>query len=175
MSNREFIIEILDLHWLKPDDNDDDLCVHGRVYLKIGDSVLANKESGDWTLSSTALYLLRTLEYDYIKDDISTQILPCCGHTLIPDDDNQCVIIQGCNIGIDWQIMHDGNNVKLILEDGSETIVEFNQYKKTVLDFADKIEEFYNTSLPRIIPDDEYDRKGYRYFWEEWRTLRDKW
>ena len=39
--------------------------------MKIGDQIVSDRETGDWTLSSTALSLLRTIEKDYEKDEFS--------------------------------------------------------------------------------------------------------
>lgn len=175
MSNQQFIIEVLNLHWINNIDDGNDLCVHGHLYLKIGDTIISNEESGDWTLSSTALYLLRTLENNYKNDGNSTQILPCCGHVFYYDGETEKVIIQGCYLGVDWEVIHEENQVKLVLENGEATIVDINEYRKIVLDFADKIEAFYNNSHPRNLPIDDFDKKGYLAFKKEWRTLRDKW
>ena len=80
----QFNIKVLRQHWIKDDgkDNPEDLCSHGEVYLKIGDKEIANKESGSWTLSSTALYLMRTLNENYKPDKYASQLIPCCGHFL---------------------------------------------------------------------------------------------
>jgi len=63
----QFDIKILRQHWIGNEgkDNPEDLCSHGEVYLRIGEEVLSSGESGSWTLSSIALYLMRTLNKDY--------------------------------------------------------------------------------------------------------------
>ncbi len=104
MTDNNFDIKIIDLHWIKNVDDPTDLCAHGHVYLKIGDHVVSDKATGDWTLSSTALSLLRTIENDYEKDGYSNQLLPCCGHFFIADDVLETVLVQGCDTGIDWKI-----------------------------------------------------------------------
>jgi hypothetical protein len=46
MNKCQFIIDILDLYWIKGEKDDpDDLCLHGDVYVKIGDEVIADKYS----------------------------------------------------------------------------------------------------------------------------------
>jgi hypothetical protein len=143
--------------------------------VKIGDEVIADKDSLDVTVSATALYLMRTLKNNYKKDDYASQLLPCCGHFIIADDDNDFVNICGCPSGIDWTIIHtDDGKIKHITDNGQKATVDKEVYKKIVLDFADKVENFYKTSLPKTIPTDDFDKKGYLTFWKEWRHLRDE-
>lgn len=176
MTNNNFDIKILDLHWIENVDDPTDLCAHGHVFLKIGDQVVSDKATGDWTLSSTALSLLRTIEKDYITDDYSNQLLPCCGHFFIADENQETVIVQGCNTGIDWKIIHTNDNkVKHVLDNGYEVSIDKEAYKCKVLEFADQIEQFYKDSKPKAIPTDDFDKKGYLTFWKEWRHLREKW
>ena len=171
-----FDIKILDLHWISNIDNCDDLCAHGHIYLKIGEQVISDYETGDWTLSSTALYLLRSIEFDYEQDDYGNYILPHCGHFFIADDKEESVVIQGCDIGIDWKILHtDSKNVTHILENGYEITINKEIYRKIVLEFADKIEQFFKDSKQKRIPSDDFEKKGYLTFWKEWRNLRDRW
>ncbi|NNT73164.1 hypothetical protein HKT18_13140 [Flavobacterium sp. IMCC34852] len=174
-NNNLFEIKILDLHWIKNVDDGNDLCAHGHVELRIGNEIISNYESGDWTLSSTALSLLRSTKENYDKDDYSNQLLPCCGHFFIADEKEETVIIQGCDNGIDWKINHiDNQNIQHILENGNEIIINKDLYKEIVYKFADEVENFYNQSKPRNIPSDEFDRKGYLTFWKEWKNLREK-
>jgi len=174
-TEKPFEINIIDIHWLKNIDERNDLCAHGFLYLKIGDEIVSNKETGNWTLSSTALSLLRSIDSDYTKGDYANQLLPCCGHFFIADENEQTVIIQGCETGIDWKIIHvDANKIKHVLENGKEITIDKEIYKQIVFDFADKVEQFYIESEPKNIPEDEFDRKGYLTFWKEWKRLREK-
>lgn len=175
MIDNTFDIKILDLHWITDVDEPADLCAHGHVYLKIGDQIVSDKSTGDWTLSSTALSLLRTIEKDYEKDDYSNQLLPCCGHFFIADDNQKTVIIQGCDTGIDWKIIHTNDNkVRHVLNNGNEATIDKDIYKNIVFNFADTVEQFFKDSKPKTIPTDDFDKKGYLTFWKEWRNLRDK-
>ena len=49
-----------------------------------------------------------------------------------------------------------------------EEVVELSAYREEVLRFAEKVETFYNTSAPKELPTNEYDRNGYIAFWNEW-------
>lgn len=148
-------------------DNCEDLCLHGHAVVCIGERKLEYEAA----LSAAALYLLKSLTENHILNQ-DNQMLPCCGFFLIADDKLENVVISGCPNGIDWSVIHDGENVRLILEDGSETVVPFDEYKKQVFEFADKIEDFYKSSLPRNLPKDEFDRNGYIAFWNEWHRRR---
>jgi hypothetical protein len=174
MSNLKFDLKILDLHWIKNEDDPNDLCAHGHVYLKIGDEVVSDKETGDWTVSSTALSLMRTIAKDYKKNDNDNQLLPCCGHFIIADDTEETVTIQGCENGINWTIVHTNGTVEHTTDKGEKGIIVKEDYKNLIFDFADQIEQFYKESRPKLIPADDFDRKGYLTFWKEWRRLRNK-
>lgn len=174
MSNKNFDLKILDLYWIDKDiNNKADLCAHGRVFVKIGDEVVSDKNSLDISLSTAALYLMRTIKNDYKKGDYPSQLLPCCGNFMVADPKTSSVSIYGCPNGIDWAITHVGDKVKHVSEGGQEALVDKDVYKKIVLDFADQVEDFYKKSLPRTMPKNNLDKEGYLMFWEEWRSLRD--
>ena len=106
MTRKTFDLKLLDIHWINDFDDPTDLCAHGHIFVKIGDEVVADKDSLDVTVSATALYLMRTLKDNYKKDDYESQLLPCCGHFMYADDNNDFVNICGCTSGIDWTIIH---------------------------------------------------------------------
>ena len=163
-----FRIEADDLHWIDGrEDNADDLCLHGHATAVIGE----RKLEYDATVSATALYLLKTLTEDHIIGQ-DNQLLPCCGFMMIPEDDLENVAIVGCPNGIDWTVLHEGDAVRLILDDGYETVVDMDDYRREVLAFADKVEAFYDSCVPRALPDDEFEKNGYNAFWCEWRRRR---
>ena len=173
MDKDQFIINILNLYWVNGENDDpDDLCLHGDVYVKIGDEVVADKYP--CTVSSTALYLLKSLKEDHILGEGENQMLPCCGFFIIPHDTNDTVEISGCPNGIDWTIFHTDCNVKLITEKGTETLIELKSYMEVVYNFVDKVEDFYKKSKKKNIPTDEFDYNGYIKFWREWKNRRNK-
>lgn len=55
---------------------------------------------------------------------------------------------------------------------GRETLVPRDEYQKTVYAFADKVEAFYQSCGPKVLPSDKLDREGYLAFWNEWHRLR---
>lgn len=166
---KKFSITANKLKWINNEEDDqNDLCLHGHTIAKIGNETFEYNA----TVSATALYLLKSIEENHIMyNDI--QMLPCCGFSMwLKDDNTGDVFICGCPNGIDWNVIHEGENVKLITETGTETIININEYKKEVFKFVDLIEEFYNKSTPKILPEDEMERQGYIAFWKEWHRRR---
>ena len=150
------------------EDDPTDLCLHGHVIIHIGETFI----EGDGTVSATALYLLKTLTEDKIMSEYDIQMIPCCGHTLLANEDLTNVTILGCDTGIDWSTIHEGTKIKMIFPSGKEEILEFGEYKQEVLLFADKIENFYQQCSAKILPENDIDRDGYVTFWNEWHRRK---
>lgn len=164
-----FTIDATELQWIDGSrDNPTDLCLHGHAVAVIG----GKKLEYDATVSATALYLLKTLSEDHIMGG-NIQMLPCCGHFMIPDGELSEVTILGCGNGLDWSVIHVGDSVKLIPEDRTEVTVPLEEYKAEVFRFADKIEAFYRSCTPKVLPEDAFERNGYIAFWNEWHRRRE--
>ena len=146
-------------------DDPQDRCLHGHVTVQFGDTVL--EDTG--TVSATALYLLKTLTEDKVMARHDIQMIPCCGHFLIANNELTEVQISGCDTGTDWSTIHEGNTVRLFLPSGQEEVVTLREYRYAVLDFADSVKRFYDACIPKEIPEDEFDRNGYTAFWNEWQ------
>ena len=101
-------------------------------------------------------------------------MLPCCGFFLIPDEAGENVHISGCNAGVDWTVRHVPGGVELTLEDGYTVTVPLSDYRREVLAFAEKIEDFYHACPPRPQPEDDFDRKGWQTFWREWHRRKEE-
>lgn len=166
-----FSIDVTDYWWVKNDGKDDpmDLCLHGHAVVRIGERVLED----DCTVSATALTLLKALEEDHIINT-EIQMLPCCGFFWIPNEDFTEVTIDYCPNGTDWSIIHEGENIKFVLEDGYETTISFEEFKTEVFRFADSITDYYNSCIPKIVPKDDFNQIGYTVFWNEWSRRRNK-
>lgn len=166
-----FKIDVDEFEWIGgAKDDPQDLCLHGRVTVHIGDTVL--EDIG--TVSATALYLLKTLTEDKVMACHDIQMIPCCGHFLIANEDLTEVQISSCDTGTDWTTLHDGDCIKIILPSGQEEKVSLADYKEEVFRFADKVEAFYNSCTPKEIPEDEFRRNGYIAFWNEWHRRRNE-
>jgi len=161
-----FKIKADDFAWIGgATDDPQDLCLHGHVTVQFGDTVL--EDHG--TVSATALYLLKTLSQDKIMAPHDIQMIPCCGHTLIANENLTEVVISGCDTGMDWSTVHEGNTVRLILPSGQEEVVTLRDYRQTVLAFAEEVKRFYDACTPKELPRNAFDRNGYIAFWNEWR------
>ncbi|MCK5687395.1 hypothetical protein KAJ27_24895 [bacterium] len=170
----KFEIKIIDLFWFEEGKPEEDLCVHGQLKVQIGNEVMVDKsEDESWTLSSTALSMLRTLERDHIPGK-TVQMVPCCGFNFIYEGDMEEVLILGCPNGIDWEVIHIDNEIKLKTEKGTEARIDFETYKSKVLSFVDQIEKFYVNADEKIVILEEWEA-GYAKFREEWKERRNKW
>ena len=162
-----FSIDAVNLHWLEGAKEEVDLCLHGKAIAQIGDEHFEY----DATVSSTALYLLKSLTEDHVMGQ-SNRILPCCGFSMFANEDLSSVEICGCNNGIDWSVLHEKDSVVLVTESGNRVEISTDEYRQTVFAFADKLENFYKSATPKVLPTDEFDRNGYIAFWNEWTARR---
>lgn len=162
-----FQIDVTDFEWISelPDDPKD-LCLHGKVTAHIGDELV--EDHG--TVSASALYLLRSLTEDHHTGQ-ENQMIPCCGHFLIANDDVTEVYISGCPYGTDWTVEQMSGSVKITTGSGKETFVPMEEYREEVFRFADKVESYYAQSKPKE-PQDDFAARGYRAFWNEWHRRR---
>ena len=87
-----------------------------------------------------------------------------------PGASRDCVALEYS--GLDWSVLHDGELVRLRLDDGYEQTVPLAAYRAEVFRFADKIEAFYASCTPKVLPTDAFARNGYLAFWNEWRRRR---
>ena len=162
-----FKIDVTDFAWINgPEDDPSDLCLHGKVTARIGDEVLENHG----TVSSTALYLLRTLTENHQTGQMM-QMIPCCGHFMIANEDLTEVYVDGCPNGTDWLVAQVSGGVKITTDSGKETFVPMDEYREEVYRFSDKVEGYYTASLPKKFHD-EFQKKGYTAFWNEWHRRR---
>lgn len=166
-----FHIDAKHLAWIDgAADAPEDLCLHGEAIAVIGGETFTY---ADCTVSATALYLLKTLTEDHLIGE-DNQMLPCCGHELYANADLSEVSICGCPNGIDWSVVHEGDTVRLITASGQETVVPMAEYTSEVYRFADKVEAFYQSCLPKIVAEGAWERDGYTAFWREWHRRRGK-
>jgi len=174
-----FKIKLIDIHWINKTDDQTDLCPHGNVKVTVGNETVVDKNEkiDHWNLRAMAMHLLRTLKENHNEEDlVGEHLIPCCGHHIDYIKNEQNVYLQGCFTGHNFWVEHKNKNVELITETGKEKILlDFETYKNEVLKFVDKVSDFYSQSLPRILPEDEYDRIAYSKFWEEWDKRRSEW
>ncbi len=185
----KFEIKILSQHWRLDNDPDDkeDMCSHGKIYLKIEDGVFSDESEEDlWSISVTGLMLLRTLNGD---------------HTFYDDwkviDEGSAYLFFPGNEGIDFEVRHRKSKVfikisRMFLKNSSpddlredlEFEVDRKEYVKQIINYCKDVKEFFK-GRDAIIKknykgDDsnlgEWDSalREWNDFWEEFDKLFDK-
>jgi hypothetical protein len=124
------------------------------------------------SVNGTGLLLLRSLYAEH-KVGGELQMLPCCAHSLIAAEGADEVFISGCNVGLDWDVLHRDGAIYLRTPMQCGLTVDMEAYRGQVFAFADAVEAFYAAALPKQ-PEHEYDAAGYAAFWREWHRLRGK-
>ena len=172
--NNPFELKIIRHHWVKDDGINDreDLCSHGVLFIRIGKEILSDENTGSWCTTAAGLHLMRTLYADYDPGDYAGQLIPCCGHFIIPNVDGIRADVHGCFTGIDWIVNHDEGMVELITESGIKTTIPLEDYKKVILEFANSVETFYGNPKLKVLPEDELEKNGFELFWNEWHSLK---
>ncbi len=161
-------LRALNPHWLDSvDEPEYDLCVHSNVLLEIGDKVISNKESGDWTVSASAYLFLKSLNEDHISSQYE-QLLPCCGFNFWKIESG--FFFGNCGIGINWDIFRRGNKIVNKFKN-KEIEVEFGEWRNAIVEFSDEVLNFYDQSVPRKYSDDN-SKEEFEYFMSEFRRLR---
>jgi hypothetical protein len=172
MKQADFEIRLVSIKWLNEVDEQKDYCAHGKVFVRIGDEIItAEPDLEDWTVSATALNLMRTAFRNYKPGDFAGQLVPCCGFDMLAEDDRH-VHIHCCPVGHDWEIIHEDDRIIMRSANGTIAVIGVEEYRSQVRAFADRVREFYQDSKPKAIAEEECDRKGYTAFWNEWEDLR---
>ena len=172
----QFYLQLLTLRWLDTLPAEEDRCAHGKVEVRIGETMVSDASGEEWTVSAAALYLLRTLTQSHTPESpVGDQLLPCCGFAMWPDDSTENVFICGCPNGLNWRVEHEQTNVRLTPDNGPAITIATENYQAQILAFADQVEQFYRTSAPKQVPDDADDARGYELFWAEWHRRRNQW
>ena len=156
------------LTWLNTDsDCPGDLCAHGSVKFSVDGLEIVNS-SDEWTVSASAIYLLRTLERNHTKEDpVGEHLFPCCGHSMHAVDDSDDVLIIGCPSGIDATIEHFEDEIRITADSGEYRSVPKTQWVDAVLKFSSTIREFYDSSVEKT-PSDDVARDGFNSMLLEW-------
>lgn len=162
---------VQDFQWVRgPEDDPNDQCAHGRLLFRVNDIEFVKPEEGIWTVSASALYLLRTLTENHTAGNSVAEgnlLFPCCGFMVFPTGDRFTAICLGCTNGIDLEIVHQGNMISINSSVGSEIIRE-SEWISAVLDFTDSVRKFYQSSLPKVDIEDAFENQGWAAFWQEW-------
>lgn len=169
------ILNPKNIHWLDtPTDNRDDKCAHGNIEFSIKNTEIIKASDGDCTVSAAALFLLRTIDSNHtIENPVSesSQLIPCCGFTVWLCGERFPLMIMGCTVGIDVEIIHHNNDMIIFKKDESVTIsCSKNEWIDAVLNFSDQVLAFYKSQEERNPVIDDYDKEGWTAFWLEWKS-----
>ena len=137
----------------------------------IGGRVIAPGDGQhSYTISTSALALLRTLESDHVRQrPMADQLILHCG----------MIYMWSCPIGIDWSVRHlDDDRVRVsdvVTRDDSGTadypqlVVEFAGagYRRQIAAFAQSAKDLFTAGSAEE-PSDEYEREVYEQFWREY-------
>ena len=174
----DFEIQITEQGWIsdQPDSVRDDLCSHGDIRLVIGGRVIAPGDGqGGYTISTSALTLLRTLDVDYSSSPgTDNQMILCCG----------MILMTSCPIGVYWSVSHAAGRVRLAdvafcEEIGS--VREFpglsvdlaeDEYRRRIVAFAHEAKQPF-AGIEKVI-DEDWERDMYREFWREYNARLDR-
>lgn len=163
-----FAIEITKQGWIKEGTYsvEHDLCSHGDVRLVIGGRFIDDGDGeGDYTISTSALALLRTLESDHSPDrPVADKLVMHCGQ----------LRMLSCPFGIDWSVTHLPGAVRLsdvILNEsvrfaGLAVDVAEDEYRRQVVAFAEEAKRPF-VGVEKVFYDDA-DRQEYEEFWQEY-------
>lgn len=167
-----FELEIVKQYWINDDLEDKyDLCSHGLVYLKIGNNVITDEYDVDWTISTAGLILLRSLKLglDHKNDP---PVFQCCGQ----------LSFCGCPISISWDLELINGKVKIsniyklvttnekdIKYFDTDVILEYDQYKRSVFRFCNKIKNYFADKECEF--ENIEDKLEYEEFWKEFNRL----
>lgn len=101
-----------DLHFLGDTEESrrEDYCVHGNVIFKLDNDIIECGE--DWCVSASAVRFMRSVLNNHFSG-AEEHMIPCCGHFLIPSEDGKTVRIIGCNNGVDFDVIHEEENVRI--------------------------------------------------------------
>ena len=176
-----FTIEITRQGWIGPEPSHakGDLCSHGDIRLVIGGCVIEpGDEEGEYTISTSALALLRTLESDHSPErPVAGKLVMHCGELLM----------LSCPIGIDWSVTHLPGAVRLSEVDrcdpmrpaarfpGLAVDLAEDEYRRQVVAFAEEAKRPFE-GIEKVFYDD-VDRQDYEKFWREYdaRLRRAHW
>jgi hypothetical protein len=166
-------LQATNLHWIQGQGDDPhDLCAHSGVEFVVRGRALVAPSDGDWTVSASALYLLRTLTRQHTRDDrVGDHLFPCCGFCMYDIEGQEDVVITGCPSGMDFEVVRVGDVISLTDAGGDNHPILFADWRQAVCAFSDAVQLFYAASAPKK-PHDEDDARGFEKFLKEWSRRR---
>lgn len=175
MTNQNFKIDIKEVDWLDDEMGALDRCAHGNINVIIGNESMMKADDW-WNLSAAGIHLLRTLFENHTPEQkVGDVLIPFEGHHLDHFPYSRIHVETGgaYDLGSNWWVEHDNNKVRLTTPNQAITLL-WIEYKNEVLKLVNAVEDLFNNSEDRILPEDEYDKEAYLKFWSEWHELKRK-
>jgi len=175
----EFELRIIELHWADGSSDDpDDLCLHGKVFVRIGDEIVdegiyrhACGTLRYWTVSAGAYRMLESVYSDHAAG-YERHLLTCCGHFMYIDEEADKLFFIDCPYGLDWSVAHEGDTVTLTTEAKTQVTISLADYRDIVFAFADEIKAFYEKCSPKTPPLEDFEQLALERFWTDWERWR---
>ena len=161
----------INMRWIEDLPEEYDRCLHGEVKVLYNGEIVFSSDANR-TINVTGYYLLKSIDKDYEKNIYASQLIPCCGFTMFPNEEMQDVLIIGCPQGDDFSIFHSEELVTMIFDSSNSISITIECFKRAVLGYVNQIESFYVSSKLKCIPVDEIDEKAYEVFWNDWKTMK---
>lgn len=169
----EFDLRILNQHFLTDDLSEP--CSHGKIYLRVWNTIISDAVDGDWGINESALSLMRTARYGfpnhevpppkYYPDGVKEEtLINCCG-----------VYMLFCPSSITWKVSHLNEFVVLnnFVKDEKlkfndlEVRIPTKQYARVIYKFAKEARDFF-TGRNISVSDWEQFEGQYKLFWDEY-------
>jgi hypothetical protein len=153
-----------------------DGCSHGGIELTINGVLIVAASDDEWTVSTSALQLLRTVFEDHVGGPHKRLVLHC-----------GALMMASCPIGVSWDVLHrnvgveirnvvkvptvdEANAIRFPSADCSMAVID---YARPILAFADDVAAFFAASPPRQFAD-ESDRCEFESFIDEFNKKRER-
>lgn len=99
-------------------------------------------------------------------------MFPHCGFTAVATSGRFPVLVFGCKVGVDLDVIDSAGNVTIHAEDGKEAAVTAAKWRDAVVGFVDEVQAYYVASPPREPLNDSTADEGWLDFWQEWTDRR---
>ncbi|RXZ77422.1 hypothetical protein EBB07_31150 [Paenibacillaceae bacterium] len=173
--NNIFKINIINQRFLN--DNLDDVCSHGEIFLLVGNVIISDSNDGEWNINESALSLMRSVKYGFPTEQSPPQYYP----TGFPEDVliNHCgVYMMFCPTTITWKVRKQDEFVILsgfvkneqIKYDSLIIRIPFREYASQIYQFAIEAKLFFSVKEIKY-KDWELEEGMYERFWEEFNEL----
>ena len=175
--NIKFELKILKQYWIGLPE--DDLCSHGDIFLRVGDTVLLDGEDGEeWNISESALSLLRTVKNDFPNND--TPLYYPKEMSIEEYEIFHCgCFMMFCPLNVGWKVKHKQDIVELfdfkkndreIIYSDIRIEIPLIQYVNEIYNFALTAKDFYLKQSKNFEQNEMFEGQ-FNKFWMEFDEL----